>query len=177
MSQAALHAALHFCSFAVILLSVKLQGQFVDHDLVGTVDPPPSGHKYEIPMTKNGQTAVMRLDRVVSDEIEGTPCRSPKSIQTPLLDAGPVYGTDEDYLQVRSCVLLAHPLLSRDTLQCCRSRLRCHSGAWGLCVAVMRASYGCAELHVRSLLCLEFQKGPIVLPVADDERRAYLWHC
>ena len=43
----------------------------------------------------------MTLHRVVADEIPGSPCRSPKSIQTPIMDAGTVYGTDEDYLQVR----------------------------------------------------------------------------
>ena len=75
-------------------------GQFMDHDMVATVDNV-DGQAFDIAMSNGDQSAQMTLFRLTVDQSDGK-CRVPLTVNTPVLDAGPVYGTNEEYLKVRS---------------------------------------------------------------------------
>ena len=74
-------------------------GQFLDHILVATVDDE-EGEEFDIVLTAPGeQPATMTLGRVIVDEDPETMCRMPRVTTRPLVDAGTVYGPDEEFLQ------------------------------------------------------------------------------
>ena len=50
-------------------------------------------------MSGNGHSATMKLFRLVADKTGDSPCRMPHTVTTPIVDAGPVYGPSEDFLQ------------------------------------------------------------------------------
>lgn len=73
-----------------------LQGQFLDHDLVATLDNH-EGQAFPVEITDGLQTATMTLTRLLK---EGTgTCKTPINTVTPQIDAGTVYSPDEKYLQ------------------------------------------------------------------------------
>ena len=75
-------------------------GQFLDHILVATVEEEGEGPEFEIVLTAPGERpATMTLGRVVADEDPDTMCRMPRVTTIPLIDAGTVYGPDEEFLQ------------------------------------------------------------------------------
>jgi Animal haem peroxidase len=77
-------------------------GQFIDHDVVATVDDT-DGHEFDISMGYGGDSGVMTLHRLVvepSGQWNGK-CRTPPSVISPHVDGSMVYGSDEQYLQVR----------------------------------------------------------------------------
>jgi hypothetical protein len=66
--------------------------------LVGTVDLDDStGRRYDIRLTSGSQTATMTLHRLDSDQAGN--CRAPKTINSPLIDAQPVYSAIPDFLK------------------------------------------------------------------------------
>eukprot|EP00892_Ulva_mutabilis_P011638 jgi/Ulvmu1/8847/UM049_0029.1 len=74
-------------------------GQFIDHDIVATVDGDDSLHEADIITLSNdrGMTAKMRLHRLISDGPAS--CPSPVVVNTPHVDAGVVYGEDAAFLR------------------------------------------------------------------------------
>lgn len=85
---------------ATCLLS-GLQGQFIDHDLVATVDEDsPSAPTFDIemaPKRKRRPAAVMELHRLVADREDD--CRAPVVVNTPTIDAGTIYSNNDDFLR------------------------------------------------------------------------------
>jgi hypothetical protein len=72
----------------------------MDHDLVATADNA-DGERFPIAMREGKQSATMTLARLAVEHVDGV-CRVPVTVNTPQLDAGPVYGHDERYLKARS---------------------------------------------------------------------------
>lgn len=70
-----------------------------DHDVVATVDGDDDLHEADIITLSNdrGMTADMRLHRLISDGPSS--CPSPVVVNTPLIDAGVVYGEDAAFLK------------------------------------------------------------------------------
>lgn len=80
--------------------------QFLDHDLVATVDDE-EGPKFNIDMSNGQQSAVMTLARLVVEQSGNSQCRIPLTVNTPVIDAGPVYGSNEQFLKVHNFLLHA----------------------------------------------------------------------
>lgn len=81
-----------------------MQGQFLDHDLVATLDDH-DGQSFPIEITDDGQTATMQLTRLKKEGEVGQ-CKTPINTVTPQIDAGTVYSPDEEYLQVGTAAIL-----------------------------------------------------------------------
>jgi hypothetical protein len=64
-------------------------------DIVATIDDA-SGPTFTIDLVNKGKTATMTLHRLATD---GGTCGRPRTIHTSIIDAGPIYGTDEVYLK------------------------------------------------------------------------------
>ena len=56
-----------------------------------------TGRAFNIELKDGGRTATMKLHRLDSDP--AGKCRAPKVVNTPFIDAGTVYGSNEEYLQ------------------------------------------------------------------------------
>eukprot|EP00892_Ulva_mutabilis_P005800 jgi/Ulvmu1/3592/UM017_0004.1 len=67
-------------------------GQFVDHDLALSLD-----NERSPTIAVETATDVMELHRFVTSNRRG--CRNSLNVHTPIIDAGPIYGSDEQYLQ------------------------------------------------------------------------------
>jgi hypothetical protein len=66
--------------------------------LVATVDLDDStGLRYNINLTSGTKTAVMTLHRLDADP--AGVCRAPKTVNSPIIDAGPIYSANPDFLQ------------------------------------------------------------------------------
>ena len=76
---------------------VGCAGQFIDHDVVATVDAD-GDNTFDINLQNGAQTAVMKLHRLVSvpgpDE-----CPVPHTVISPQIDAGVVYGDETAFTQ------------------------------------------------------------------------------
>lgn len=89
-------------------------GQFIDHDVVATVDVE-GGDDFDITLSSYGQTATMTLHRLFTEPEDGAPkCRSPINVISPQIDGSMVYGSDEAYLndvlrEPESCRLRTSP--------------------------------------------------------------------
>ena len=74
-------------------------GQFIDHDVVATVDEE-DGESHDIILSSFGQTATMTLHRLFTEPEAGNPkCRSPINVISPQIDASQIYGSDPVYLK------------------------------------------------------------------------------
>ena len=98
------------------------------------------GAKFDVTMTKNGQTATMTLARLVVDR-EGQ-CRAPITLNTPQIDAGPVYGHNEQYLKVCSTrALLPGRLLHRKHAADMYPRRRCAAPRLAAVASLLHTSW------------------------------------
>ena len=78
------------------MLYLNIQGQFLDHDLVATLDNH-EGQVFPIEITDGPRTATMSLTRLLKKG-DGS-CKTPINTVTPQIDAGTVYSPNEEYLQ------------------------------------------------------------------------------
>lgn len=72
-------------------------GQFIDHDVVATVDQE-GDNVFPITLQNGAQQATMNLHRLVNEALPGF-CPQPVNVISPTIDAGPVYGDEPDFTQ------------------------------------------------------------------------------
>jgi len=86
-------------------------GQFIDHDVTLTTDA--SSDPFTIELDAGGVSSTMTVHRLLAEPDTRNQCREPINFCTPAIDAGPVYGTQEDFLKStlrdKSCFLRVTP--------------------------------------------------------------------
>lgn len=74
-------------------------GQFIDHDVVATIEEGEEGDPtFDISLQNGATTATMSLHRATTVPGPGS-CPVPHNVITPLIDAGVVYGDETEFTQ------------------------------------------------------------------------------